>query len=417
MAVVSPFAQIQDSLPPLTPAPPPIDLSGQIADYQDAPTNQVAATPSKTTAFAPMEGEKQHISDRLARDYAKDEAQPTGLWGKFWHGLNHATGGDTRRGWEEMGLQKSLNDLLGEQARNEQEEAVTGKTNEETREMPGKTASEEGLQGAQTRHLNAETDSAGQPSFQHIETDQGIFAFNPKTNELVPLTYQGKPLQPFAKPSADNGAKTIQIEQNGKPHQMGWDAATQRYDIDEGESGEKPPTVRVETPHEQFGEKQGLLKLYQPGLDSAERFNVMSKNYEDAIKSHDQQAMLSLLANHLGMTMGLQKGARMTKDIVQEAQQSRPWLQGMQAKFDKDGYLSGVTLSPEQMRQMVDLGRERFAEDMTKANNEAGYMGAAGEGPARTPNKSTINHYMALAGGDVNKAKELAARDGWTVGK
>ena len=124
-----------------------------------------------------------------------------------------------------------------------------------------------------------------------------------------------------------------------------------------GETGEKPPTVKVETPHEQFGEKAALLKLYEPAQDSAERFNVMAKNYEDAVKNHDQQAMLSLLANHLGMTMGLQKGARMTKDIIHEAQQSRPWLQGLQAKFDKDGYLTGVTLSPEQMRQMVDLGQ------------------------------------------------------------
>lgn len=161
--------------------------------------------------------------------------------------------------------------------------------------------------------------------------------------------------------------------------------------------------------------RTAAAKAYAPAMDSAERFNVMAKNYEDAVKNHDQQAMLSLLANHLGMTMGLQKGSRLTRDIIKEAQTSRPWLQGMAAKFDKDGYLTGVTLTPQQMRQMVDLGRERFSEDTTKAKNESDFIGFKDEGPTRTPSKATINHYTALANGDAKKAKELAAADGWTV--
>jgi hypothetical protein len=160
--------------------------------------------------------------------------------------------------------------------------------------------------------------------------------------------------------------------------------------------------------------KQQAIKTYTPVMDSAERFNVMSKNYEDAVKNHDQQAMLSLLANHLGMTMGLQKGARLNQAIIKEAEQSRPWLQGLQAKFDKSGYLTGVVLAPEQMRQMVDLGRERFSEDYSKARNEAQFLGI-NEGPQRTPSRSTMNHYIALASGDAAKAKELAKQDGWSV--
>lgn len=157
------------------------------------------------------------------------------------------------------------------------------------------------------------------------------------------------------------------------------------------------------------------LKAYTPALESAERFNVMAKNYEDAIKAHDQQAMLSLLANHLGMTMGLQKGARLTKDIIHEAEQSRPWLQGLAAKFDGNGYLSGVNLTPEQMRQMVNLGRERFAEDISKGRSEAKYMGVDDDGPTRTASKATKNHYIHLANGDAQKASELMKADGWGV--
>lgn len=161
--------------------------------------------------------------------------------------------------------------------------------------------------------------------------------------------------------------------------------------------------------------RAAAFKSYSPALDSAERFNVMTKNYEDAIKNHDQQAMLSLLANHLGMTMGLQKGARLNQAMISEAQKSTPWLQGMAAKFDRDGYLSGVTLAPEQMRQMVNLGRERYTQDLSKARSEAKYMGAHDDGPDRVPNQSTVNHYFNIANGDVARAKQLLAEDGWRV--
>src|SRR6185437_10156069 len=119
--------------------------------------------------------------------------------------------------------------------------------------------------------------------------------------------------------------------------------------------------------HVDAATKEKILTYWQPALDSAERFNVMARNYQDALKDHDQQAMLSLLANHLGMTMGLQKGSRLTKDIIHEAEQSRPWLQGLQAKFDKNGYLTGVVLTPQQMAQMMTLAEGRYGQDVAKS--------------------------------------------------
>lgn len=167
--------------------------------------------------------------------------------------------------------------------------------------------------------------------------------------------------------------------------------------------------------HTDTAQRTASLKAYQPALDSAERFNVMTKNFEDAVKDHNQQAMLSLLANHIGMTLGAQKGARITKDILHEAETSAPWLAKIKTRFDKDGVLSGVTLTPDQMRQMVGLGRERFAEDLTKSRNQAQYLGANDEGPKRTPNEATMGFYLHEAKGDVNKAKQMASQDGWTV--
>lgn len=161
--------------------------------------------------------------------------------------------------------------------------------------------------------------------------------------------------------------------------------------------------------------KNEVLKIYAPAQDSAERLNVMTENYKDAVEKHDQQAMLSLLANHLGMTMGLQKGARITQAVMNEAVASRPWLQGVQAKFDKDGYLSGVNLTPTQMEQMVKLGQGRFSQDIQKSKSSAKYIGAVDDGPERVPSRSTMEYYLRASGGDVGKAKAAASADGWTI--
>lgn len=94
---------------------------------------------------------------------------------------------------------------------------------------------------------------------------------------------------------------------------------------------------------------------YEGAID---RTKVMDRNLTDALAG-DQQAMLSLVANHIGMTLGAQKGSRINKAVWEEAIQSTPWLQRMGAKFNSNGYLSGVTLAPEQMRQMVKLAHEK----------------------------------------------------------
>lgn len=131
-----------------------------------------------------------------------------------------------------------------------------------------------------------------------------------------------------------------------------------------------------------------MMAVWGPALDSGERLQVMQANLERGLHG-DQQAMLSLLANHLGMTMGLQKGARLNQAIINEAERSRPWLEGMQAKFDDRGYLTGVVLSPQQMRQMVELGAQRYQSDIQKARFEASFSGV-GEEPMLPVNPDTM---------------------------
>lgn len=99
-------------------------------------------------------------------------------------------------------------------------------------------------------------------------------------------------------------------------------------------------------------------KSLSAARDADNRYKTMTQNQADALKGN-QQAMLSLVANHIGMTLGAQKGARINQAVWEEAIKSTPWLQRVEAKFDSRGYLSGVTLTPDQIKQMTDLAKQK----------------------------------------------------------
>ncbi len=185
-----------------------------------------------------------------------------------------------------------------------------------------------------------------------------------------------------------------------------------------------------------FDVQKDTFKRYDTALDADQRLSRMEASYGKAVNG-DQQAMLSLLTDHIGMTLGLQKGARITKDILNEAQQSQPWLAQLGAKFDSRGFLSGVTLGKDQMAQMLDLGYEardrswQSAQDATQLYGVAPPKGAqsifskrkVGEKPALTgalPNgngrqidKATAQQFYQAVGGDPAKARQLATQNGW----
>jgi hypothetical protein len=113
----------------------------------------------------------------------------------------------------------------------------------------------------------------------------------------------------------------------------------------------------------------GVMKSFESYNAAQERWAVMQDALPRALNG-DQQAMLNLLANHIGMTMGLQRGARITQGVYNEAEQSAPWLQRVAARFDKNGYLTGVVLTPDQMRQMIDLAKVRLDQDQSAWQRE-----------------------------------------------
>jgi hypothetical protein len=147
-------------------------------------------------------------------------------------------------------------------------------------------------------------------------------------------------------------------------------------------------------------DRESALKVFAPALDSAERYHVML-DAQDRGNKGDQQADVNLVANHLGMTMGLQKGARITRDAWTEAMQSAPWLQRVAARFDKNGYLSGVVLTPQQRAQMVELAKVRYSEDVDKARTESDMVGVRHLEPD-TFRKDSVGGMRGRTGGQQN---------------
>lgn len=125
-----------------------------------------------------------------------------------------------------------------------------------------------------------------------------------------------------------------------------------------------------------------LTKSFATYQQSQSRMDVMDQSYRDAIRDPgNSQAQLNLLANHLGMTMGLQPGARMNQAIIQEAMKSGYLDERIQAHFGPDGYLTGVVLTPRQMSQMMTLAQSRLMEDARAVRETEAYLGRSGYAP------------------------------------
>lgn len=448
---ISPFVNELDALNAPTPTPFRSAVMAQMPQDAGAPPElakismggpppvfAAPPTPEVTRESTPIEQQIGETTQRLHKLQEKDatpfgsENNHPGVIGKILHGLATAgniagnilapgtmamiPGTGLNRQFEESSLGNRLQSLEQERVENEAKEAqgresdaLAGKTTAETAGLPEKTADAHRLSTATSGNLESETNARDnpRPKFSVHDTEAGPLFVNEQTGEAQHLNVDGSPVGPKLKLIQSQPI----VGSDGKPHTYMLDDKGNKV-VDLGVHYERPVTVNVGN---ERAARNDVLKAYQPTLDAAQRMNIMTDNYEKAVKDHDQQAMLSLLANRIGMTLGAQKGARITKDILHEAQESRPWLEGIKAKFDSDGVLSGVTLTPAQMRQMVGLGQSMYEESTKKSRATAQYLGADNDGPDRVPNQATIRYYMGLANGDATRAKEMASADGWTV--
>ncbi len=126
-----------------------------------------------------------------------------------------------------------------------------------------------------------------------------------------------------------------------------------------------------------------ISKSIEPAVESDTRYRVMKDNEKDAMNGN-QQAMLSLVANHMGMTLGQQKGTRINQAQWNEAIASAPWIEAQASKWFHqdangdyifDGYKSGVTITGDQVKQMVGLAQQRRLRQWQQAQQSGKIYG------------------------------------------
>jgi hypothetical protein len=196
------------------------------------------------------EGMRLHDQNKLVKDYQKD-ADPygspdnhPGFFGKLAHALSHATGGDTRRGWEEQGLVKQINAQTADDAQNAYTGAKTGETEEATKEMPGKTQSEEGLQGAQTANLQSETTArnAGPDlatAYAHAVNQAIKNGADPSTDPVV--QHLADSITAIQKTTPPKGSEHVDlVGPDGKPMAASYNPATEKYVDASGKEVQNP---------------------------------------------------------------------------------------------------------------------------------------------------------------------------------
>lgn len=331
-------------------------------------------------------------------------------------GLEFASGlnGGLLGGFGDM-ARKSLNaptiaynaDVLGQKNQLDQEKGAADllHTGAETSEL----GSEQGLQAAETAKNQAETATAGKGTWKPIpETNSEQNDITGETRQMQGVT----PLPARTLPEQNMPLNPQQIDQLNKQFTDRWQALNPKKPIPaefnlqpgatigdysrvsdslksaEGISGTQAQREQTNEEAQQrlamtenpsgtaFNRVLGenAAKDVQTAQGADFRFRSMNDSYPKALNG-DQQAMLNLLANHIGMTMGLQKGARITQALLNEAVNSTPWLQHVEASFDRNGYLSGVKLTPMQMGQMMELAKDQRSNAWQQAHDSADQAG------------------------------------------
>jgi hypothetical protein len=152
------------------------------------------------------------------------------------------------------------NTALGQDIGNAQKEAQTanetataGKTNAETPEVAPEAEARIGQENATAGEATARANELNNPpanlatAYAHAVSEAIKRGDDPAKDPIVGhLSDAIVALQPKQNTPVE-APKTIQVEVGGKPHQMAWNPATGKYDLDQGESGEKPPVTRIST--------------------------------------------------------------------------------------------------------------------------------------------------------------------------
>jgi hypothetical protein len=309
MAVVNPFQQINASLPPLAPAPPPLGFDPGAMDTSGPPQMPQSKRPEVFKQPTPQDRQESAMSQRLEKDYQKDQpydrSQHSTL-GNIGHvfatigntagdifapnAMARIPGTQAHRQVEETSIEDRLNKLAEMQSQDAYRGAETGKTQEEIAEMPGKTQSEEGLQGAQTAEAQSKVDNPDLATAYSHRINQVLKkGGDPSTDPVV--QHIADSITAIQKQPLPKGMEKVDlVGPNGKPIAANYDPTKGTYTDAAGKPIENPQpyekpnlagqvTMIVPDPNNPGGgvvERLGAGAKVAPGAQTTAGFNAMN---------------------------------------------------------------------------------------------------------------------------------------------
>jgi hypothetical protein len=392
-----PFDPYAPAPPPVLPGARPSSVFVQPAQDAGAPPStaiarMAAPAPSQVFAAAPEPVTRQPTpledqigeTDRSLKHFQWQDANPygsatnhPGIGGKILHALSVAgniagdifapsttaliPGTELNRRVQEGGLSSRLQDLTREQSQDEASDAATAKTQAETAGLPEEQQDKHDLSAATTGNLTSEAkdrDLAAQnPSlavaYSHAVQQAINAGRDPQQDPIVQhLSDAIVSLQPGQ--NKNEARKTIQVEVNGKPHQMAWNPKTSKYDLDQGETGEKPPVVNVnaglgalDRETKQFGAP------LQKSLDSA---NAQLEKIADAramINGNAESQGLGIPKVLTALVGGQGTGVRITQAELTAIAHARGLSGDVEGTINK--WAGKGALSAEQKKQLTQI--------------------------------------------------------------
>lgn len=154
---------------------------------------------------------------------------------------------------------------------------------------------------------------------------------------------------------------------------------------------------------------EGDKKVWGDALAADTRYAEMVQQKQEAEKG-SSQADVALLFNHMAMTIGAVKGARLNNAEIQRAISARPWLEGLVARYRAG--VKGPFLSPEQREYMLDQAALKRNESWIQARRTAQGRGIGSTEPAAHPNLPSVQEqsYMTLSVEELGAAAKQGDR-------
>jgi hypothetical protein len=265
-------------------------------------------------------------------------------------------------------LAKRLNTEITNEGENEQREASTRKANEETAELPGKTQSEEQLQEAQSKNLESETANRGTnlaDAYAHRVSAVIAQGGDPSQDPIV--KHLEDRITAIQKQPAPKGAHFIQREVNGKPHTIAVDDLTGEDIRDEGETGEKPPTVNVNAGLAALDrETARMAKPYEKGVSDASSQLEKIADARAMINGPAEAQALGIPKVLTALVSGQGSGVRITQPELNAIAKARG------VSGDVEGFINSVSgkgkLTDTQKKQLTGILDDVKARVVAKQN-------------------------------------------------